>query len=283
MIHFKNVQSRCYVLLLESEVVKIADMGLGFYMRRKLINVHVPDLAHLTKKVCQVEILQKEKEKFRNEKKYKSKVFARKEKVSYVKMGSSSEEFDFKFPEVDLTKQKPKDRDSYLCPRCNAIFDAEAATIFEKERMKKELAHKEEQICQRHPSRRQEVEMCNIYINLKEVIKAFIETITLIIEVGPKEVEVEDVPSTSTDKGVTPSAHTRIVFPFDGKTYPKRIPSPAKIKKGKSVVVISDEVKEKDADLDEEYFDEGDEGDEDMVSTISIIPTEYWENMREIE
>ncbi|MED6142130.1 hypothetical protein PIB30_110512, partial [Stylosanthes scabra] len=29
---------------------------------------------------------------------------------------------------------------------CNAVFDADAAALFEKERMKKELAHKEEQI-----------------------------------------------------------------------------------------------------------------------------------------
>ncbi|MED6193152.1 hypothetical protein PIB30_016454 [Stylosanthes scabra] len=44
-----------------------------------------------------------------------------------------------------LMQQKLKDRDVSLCPRCNAVFDAEAAALFEKERMKKELAHKEEQ------------------------------------------------------------------------------------------------------------------------------------------
>ncbi|RYQ98686.1 hypothetical protein Ahy_B07g086452 [Arachis hypogaea] len=48
-----------------------------------------------------------------------------------------------------LVQQKIKDRDVSLCPRCNAIFDAEVATIFEKERMKKELAHREEQARQR--------------------------------------------------------------------------------------------------------------------------------------
>ncbi|RYR41564.1 hypothetical protein Ahy_A08g037970 isoform A [Arachis hypogaea] len=52
---------RCYVSLLESEVVKIATMGLGFDMRRKLLNMHIPDLAHLAKRVHQVEILRKEK------------------------------------------------------------------------------------------------------------------------------------------------------------------------------------------------------------------------------
>ncbi|RYR05633.1 hypothetical protein Ahy_B06g085471 [Arachis hypogaea] len=45
-----------------------------------------------------------------------------------------------------LMHQKLKDRDMSLCPRCNVVFDAEATAIFEKERMKNELAHKEEQI-----------------------------------------------------------------------------------------------------------------------------------------
>ncbi|RYR41446.1 hypothetical protein Ahy_A08g037842 [Arachis hypogaea] len=115
--------------------------------------------------------MKKEKEKYRSEQRSKSKPFTRKEKVAYVTMQSSEEEFDFE-TEVDLVElkkgppysqvryvyprtgdgllyflvqQKIKDRDVSLCPRCNAIFDVEAAAIFEKERMKKELAHREEQ------------------------------------------------------------------------------------------------------------------------------------------
>ncbi|RYQ98806.1 hypothetical protein Ahy_B07g086619 [Arachis hypogaea] len=167
MIHFKNARSRCYVSLPKSKVVKIATMGLEFYMRRNLLNVHIPDLAHLAKKVRQTELMKKEKEKHRNEQRSKSKPFTRKEKVAYVTMESSEEEIDFE-TEVDLAKlkkgppycipgwemQKIKDRDVSLCPRCNAIFDAEAAAIFEKERMKKELAHREEQACQRQSIRR---------------------------------------------------------------------------------------------------------------------------------
>ncbi|RYR77836.1 hypothetical protein Ahy_A01g002491 [Arachis hypogaea] len=53
-----------------------------------------------------------------------------------------------------LVQQKIKDQDVSLCPRCNAIFNAEAAGIFEKERMKKDLAHREEQASQRQPIRR---------------------------------------------------------------------------------------------------------------------------------
>ncbi|QHN85347.1 uncharacterized protein DS421_16g536620 [Arachis hypogaea] len=37
-----------------------------------------------------------------------------------------------------LMQQRLKDQDVSLCPRCNAVFDADAAAIFEKERMKKE-------------------------------------------------------------------------------------------------------------------------------------------------
>ncbi|RYR08360.1 hypothetical protein Ahy_B05g076010 [Arachis hypogaea] len=86
MIRFKNARSRCYVSLPESEIVKIVVMGLGFYMRRKLLNVHISNLAHLAKRVRQVELMKKEKEKYRNEQKLKSKPFTRKEKVAYVTM-----------------------------------------------------------------------------------------------------------------------------------------------------------------------------------------------------
>ncbi|RYR39064.1 hypothetical protein Ahy_A09g044481 [Arachis hypogaea] len=73
-------------------------------------------------------------------------------------------------------------------------------------------------------------------------------------------------------KGATPSVHSRIVFPSDGETYPKEIPSPAKMEKGKAVAQSSGIDKHKDVDVDEEYFNEG---DDDMVGMISIIPTEY--------
>ncbi|XP_016192505.1 uncharacterized protein LOC107633383 [Arachis ipaensis] len=104
-IRFKNARSRCYVSLPENEIVKIATMGLGFYMRRKLLNVHIPDLAYLAEKVRQTELMKKEKEKYRSEQRSKSKPFTRKEKVAYVTMESSEEEFDFE-TEVDLAELK---------------------------------------------------------------------------------------------------------------------------------------------------------------------------------
>ncbi|RYR73717.1 hypothetical protein Ahy_A02g008196 [Arachis hypogaea] len=103
MICFKNTRSRCYVSLLENKVAKIAVMGLGFYMRQKLFNVHIPDLTHLAERVRQVEILKKEKEKHKNERRLKSKPFSRKEKVSYVAMESSDEEFNLE-AEVELAE-----------------------------------------------------------------------------------------------------------------------------------------------------------------------------------
>ncbi|XP_016192412.1 uncharacterized protein LOC107633285 [Arachis ipaensis] len=62
LIRFKNARSRCYVSLPENEIVKIVTMGLGFYIRRKLLNVHIPDLAHLAEKVRQTKLMRKEKE-----------------------------------------------------------------------------------------------------------------------------------------------------------------------------------------------------------------------------
>ncbi|XP_057760102.1 uncharacterized protein LOC130980438 [Arachis stenosperma] len=105
LIHFKNARSRCYVTLPENEIVKIATMGLEFYMRRKLFNVHIPGLAHLAEKVRQTELMKKEKVKHRTEQRSKSKPFTRKEKVAYVTMESSKEEIDFK-TEVDLAELK---------------------------------------------------------------------------------------------------------------------------------------------------------------------------------
>ncbi|RYR26166.1 hypothetical protein Ahy_B02g060333 isoform B [Arachis hypogaea] len=73
-------------------------------------------------------------------------------------------------------------------------------------------------------------------------------------------------------KGATPSVHSRIVFPSDGETCPKGIPSPAKMEKGKSIAQSSGVDKVKEVDVDKEYFEEG---DDDMIGTILIIPTEY--------
>ncbi|RYQ91745.1 hypothetical protein Ahy_B09g097753 [Arachis hypogaea] len=50
-----------------------------------------------------------------------------------------------------LVQQKIKDRNVSLCPWCNVVFDAEVAAIFKNKKMKKELAHGEEQARQRQP------------------------------------------------------------------------------------------------------------------------------------
>ncbi|RYQ80188.1 hypothetical protein Ahy_Scaffold1g106760 isoform E [Arachis hypogaea] len=240
IIRFKNARSRCYVSLPESKVVKIAFMGLRFYMRQKLLNVHIPDLAHLTEKVRQTKLIKKEKEKYRSEQRSKNKKLILPEgrtllsvkdlkKKPYYKFHQAtshlinscvrfrdliqkviieghlkfddgkkemkvdvgpfdtdvsfvepcfgvnivgiSYDFDvpldnfesqvrFVYPRAGdgllnfLVQQKIKDRNVSLYPRCNAVFDAEAAAIFKKERMKKELAHRQEQARQRQLIRR---------------------------------------------------------------------------------------------------------------------------------
>ncbi|RYQ89004.1 hypothetical protein Ahy_B09g095876 [Arachis hypogaea] len=122
MICFKNARSHCYVSLPENEVVKIAVMELEFYMRRKLFNLHIPELAYLAERVHQVEVLKKEKERYKNERRLKSKPFSRKEKVSYVAMDSSDEEFDLD-AEVDLTKLRKGP--PYICSLLKKISNNE--------------------------------------------------------------------------------------------------------------------------------------------------------------
>ncbi|RYR48216.1 hypothetical protein Ahy_A07g034224 [Arachis hypogaea] len=248
---------------------QIPVMGLGFYMRRKLLNMHIPDLAHLAERVWQ------------------SKPFSRKEKVSYVAMKSSDEEFNLE-AEVDLAELRKgppylKDRDVSLCPRCNTVFDAEAAAIFEKERMKKELAHREEQARQKQPIRLMEGQSSGgpqkVLLRLSTVLKPLAYSGFEIVKSfriqtrnpqwghrGPprgrypffhgrargyprgrgrrgrqpsKMFPVDKV------KGATPSVHFRIVFSTDGETYPKGVPSPVKLDKGKAVVIASDGDKDK--------------------------------------
>ncbi|RYR26167.1 hypothetical protein Ahy_B02g060333 isoform A [Arachis hypogaea] len=62
-------------------------------------------LPHLAEKVCQTELMKKEKEKHKSEQRLKSKSFTRKEKVAYMNMESSEEEINFE-TEIDLAKLK---------------------------------------------------------------------------------------------------------------------------------------------------------------------------------
>ncbi|RYR50215.1 hypothetical protein Ahy_A07g036817 isoform B [Arachis hypogaea] len=65
IIRFKNGRNRCYVSVPESEIVKIVIKGLGLYMCRKLLNMHILDLAYLAERVRQVEKIKEEKKKER--------------------------------------------------------------------------------------------------------------------------------------------------------------------------------------------------------------------------
>ncbi|RYR30863.1 hypothetical protein Ahy_B01g055638 [Arachis hypogaea] len=347
MIRFKNARSRCYVSLSESEVVKITIMGLGFYIRQKLLNVHISDLAHLAEKVRQVELLKKEKEKYENEKscfvamefleeefdleaevdlaKLKKgppyicsllKKLLGNEKLNDSKLKSGKRYIRSVYPRVGdglldfLVQQKLKDHDVSLCPRCNTVFDVEVAAIFEKERMKKELAHREEQARQKQPIRRAEgPPQHNMIAPISRSQAIGVQWIRNCQEFHNRDTQYRRNPQwghrrpprgqypyyrgratrylrgrgrrnqqqtnksqNNRGKRETPSVHSRIVFPSDGETCPKGIPSPTKLDKGKAVVSTSGVDKDKDVDLEEEYFEEV---DDEMVLTISIIPTEY--------
>ncbi|MED6212301.1 hypothetical protein PIB30_082005 [Stylosanthes scabra] len=73
-----------------------------------------------------------------------------------MKIDADPFEVNSSFVEPCYFGQKLKDRDVSLCPRCNAVFDADVVALSEKERMKKELAHKEEQVRQKQEARRTE-------------------------------------------------------------------------------------------------------------------------------
>ncbi|RYR61605.1 hypothetical protein Ahy_A04g018794 [Arachis hypogaea] len=70
-----------------------------------------------------VKILRKEKKVFKSKKKFKNKSFARTEKVLYIEMGSSSEESNFEFSEVDLAKLKKGP--PYVCSLVKKIANVE--------------------------------------------------------------------------------------------------------------------------------------------------------------
>ncbi|RYR26745.1 hypothetical protein Ahy_B02g061050 [Arachis hypogaea] len=88
----------------------------------KLLNVHIPDLAHLAEKVRQTELMKKEKEKYRNEQRSKSRPFTQKEKVAYVTMESSEEELDFE-TEIDLAELKKGP--PYVCSLLKKLSSSE--------------------------------------------------------------------------------------------------------------------------------------------------------------
>ncbi|RYR76071.1 hypothetical protein Ahy_A01g000663 [Arachis hypogaea] len=183
-----------------------------------------------------------------------------------------------------------KDRDVSLYPRCNAVFDAEVASIFEKERMKKELAHREEQARQRQPIRRIEGQSLKtpqpsvtpplsrsqaIGVQWIQNCKEFQKRDHLGYprgRGGRRNFNQSKKPQSEVSKGAKPSVHSQIVFPSDGETYTKGIPSPTKMEKGKAIAQSSGVDKGKEVDVKEDYFEKG---DDDMVGTISIIPTKY--------
>ncbi|RYR00495.1 hypothetical protein Ahy_B07g088614 isoform A [Arachis hypogaea] len=164
-------------------------------------------------------------------------------------MESSDEESDLE-AEVDLAELKnghpyvcsllkkipdnEKSNVSKLKSGKRYIFDAEAAAIFEKERMKKELDHREKQARQKQPIQR----MKGRYPRGK----------------GQKGQQPPKISLADNGKGATPSVFSQIVFSTDGETNPKGVTSPVKLDKGKAVVSVPIADKDKGAYLDEKLL-----------------------------
>ncbi|RYQ82371.1 hypothetical protein Ahy_B10g100955 [Arachis hypogaea] len=163
-----------------------------------------------------------------------------------------------------LVQQKIKDRDISLRPWCNAAIGVQWIRNCQEFQRHEHLYRCNPQWGHRAPSRNQYSYYrgrARGYPRGRGGKRSFNQNKKLSIEIG-KELS----------KGAMPSVHSRIVFPSDRETYPKEISSPVKMEKGKVVAQSSRIDKNKDVDVDEEYFNEG---DDDMVGTISIIPTEY--------
>ncbi|RYR34892.1 hypothetical protein Ahy_A10g049951 isoform A [Arachis hypogaea] len=187
----------------------------------------------------------------------------RKKEMNLVGM---SYDFDLALENFE-SDQKLKGWDISLCPRYNAIFDAEATATFEKERMMKELAHREEDAYyKRNPQWGHRGPPRGRYPYFHGQARGCQRGR------GRRGRQPSNVSPVDKVKGATPSVHSRIVFPTDGETYSEGVPSPVKLDKGKAVVTASDGDKDKVAGLYEKYFEEG---EDEMVSTISIIPNEY--------
>ncbi|RYQ92527.1 hypothetical protein Ahy_B09g098754 [Arachis hypogaea] len=214
---------------------------------------HIPNREN-PRMVPQTELMKKEKEKHRIEQRSKNKPFTRKEKVAYVTMESSEEEFDFE-TEVNLAELKKGP------PYAIGVQWIRNCQEFQR---RDHLYRRNPQWGNRAPSQSQYASYrgrAKGYPQGRSGRRSFNQNKKLQIKTGKEA-----------SKGETPSVHSRIVFPSNGETYPKEIPSPAKMEKGKAIAQSSRIDKHKDVDVDEEYFDEG---DDDMVGTNSIIPTEY--------
>ncbi|RYR50042.1 hypothetical protein Ahy_A07g036589 isoform A [Arachis hypogaea] len=218
---------------------------------RKLLNMHISDLAHLAEKVRQTELMKKEKEKYRNEQRSKSQPFTRKEKVAYVTMESSDEEFDFE-TEVDLAELKKGPPYSQVRPVYPRTGDGVLDFLVQQKIKDRDVFNGLETV-----KNSKGVITC-IDVILNGGIKHHLEINTLSIEGEPG-----DTLEGKEEEGVSIKVRN---FKL------RQVPSPAKMEKGKAVAQSSGIDKHKDFDVDEEYFDEG---DDDMVGRISIIPTEY--------
>ncbi|RYR06406.1 hypothetical protein Ahy_B06g086138 [Arachis hypogaea] len=220
-------------------------MGLRFYMRGKLLNVHIPYLANLVEKVRQTELMKKEKEKYRSEQRSKSKPFTRKEKVAYVTMESSDEEVDFE-TEVDLAELKKcppyvcsllkklssseKSNDSKLksgkkysfdISKSYRIFDVRSQAIGVQWIRNCQEIQRRDHLYRRNPQWGHRAPSRNQYPYYRGRARGYPKG-----RGGRRNFNQSKKPQSEigkeVSKGATPSVHSRIVFPSDGETYPRK-------------------------------------------------------------
>ncbi|RYR28421.1 hypothetical protein Ahy_B01g052542 [Arachis hypogaea] len=290
------------------QISRIVDYEKGFYMRRKLLNVHIPDLAHLAEKVCQTELMKKEKEKYRSDQRSKSKPFTRKEKVAYVTMESSEEELDFE-AKVDLDELKKGS--PYVFSLLKKLPNNENSNESKLKSGKKDLI--QEAIMEGRLKFDDGKKEMKVNTDLFNADASFVEPCFGVNMVGMSydfDVALDDFESQvrsvypragdglldflvcngfrtakSSRRGMlfTAATHSGDIRDLPEPNIPtfvvkleetclKGISSPARMEKGKAVAQSSGVDKGKEIDVDEEYFEEG---DDDMIGMISIIPTEY--------
>jgi len=101
---FRLLKARCFIQVLEPELVQMAAGGLDYSIRKKLDTQHLRDMAQLADRVRHVERLKAEKA--RTHKHFRT------EKVAFVASDESNQEFDISFgdveiKEVDIAELKP--------------------------------------------------------------------------------------------------------------------------------------------------------------------------------
>jgi len=90
---FRLLKARCFTQVPEHELVEMAAGGLDYSIRKKLDTQQLRDMAQLAERVRHVERL--------NDEKAKTQKYHKREKVAYIGLNESNQEFDIAFGDVE--------------------------------------------------------------------------------------------------------------------------------------------------------------------------------------